>query len=127
MIQSNTSLAIIDNSGAKMAECIKVFSGYRRRYAGIGDLVYVTVKSIRSTRRGTARVKKGGLYKAVVIRMCFCKRFFSGNSFCFKENSAVLLTKQNKLIGTRIFGPIPKFFKKTKFLKLLTLSTGSIF
>jgi len=127
MIQNNTQLRILDNSGAKIAECIKIFSGYRKRYAFVGDLIYVTIKSLRASRRSTSKVKKGDLYRALVIRTCSFRSNYNGNSFSFKENAAVLLTKQNKFLGTRVFGPVPFFFKKTKFLKLITLSTGTLF
>jgi len=126
MIQNNTVLNIIDNSGAKIAECIKVYSGYKRRYATIGDTILVTIKSLRSKRRGISKIKKGELYKALIIRTKFKNELVSGDSLKFKENSAILLTKQNKFVGTRVFGSVPKIFKKTKFLKLITLSSGLI-
>jgi large subunit ribosomal protein L14 len=115
MVQNNTTLNIIDNSGAKIAECIKVYSGYKRRYASIGDTILVTIKSLRSKRRGSSKIKKGELYKALIIRTKSKKTLAYGDSISFKENSAILLTKQNKFVGTRVFGSVPKFFKKTKF------------
>ena len=127
MIQKNTILNIVDNSGAKIAECIKVYSGYRRRYASVGDTILVTIKSLRSKRREVSKIKKGELYKAVIIRTKFKKTLINGDSINFKENSAILLTKQNKFVGTRVFGAVPKSFKKTKFFKLITLSSGLIF
>lgn len=126
MVQNNTVLNIIDNSGAKIVECIKVYSGYKRRYAYVGDTILVTVKSLRSKRRGISKIKKGELYKALIIRTKFKKTLSTGDSIRFKENSAILLTKQNKFVGTRIFGSVPKIFKKTKFFKLITLSSGLI-
>lgn len=126
MVQNNTTLNIIDNSGAKIAECIKVYSGYKRRYASIGDTILVTIKSLRSKRRGSSKIKKGELYKALIIRTKSKKILAYGDSLSFKENSAILLTKQNKFVGTRVFGSVPKFFKKTKFFKLITLSSGLI-
>jgi large subunit ribosomal protein L14 len=126
MIQNNTVLNIIDNSGAKVAECIKVYAGYKRRYAFVGDTILVTIKSLRTKRRGVSKIKKGELYKALIIRTKFKKMLTSGDSIKFKENSAILLTKQNKFVGTRIFGSVPKSFKKTKFFKLITLSSGLI-
>jgi len=126
MIQNNTVLHIIDNSGAKIAECIKVYSGYKRRYAAAGDTILVTIKSLRSKRRSISKIKKGELYKALVIRTKSKKTLANGDSISFKENSAILLTKQNKFVGTRIFGAVPKVFKKTKFFKLITLSSGLI-
>jgi large subunit ribosomal protein L14 len=126
MVQNNTVLNIIDNSGAKIVECIKVYSGYKRRYAYVGDTILVTVKSLRSKRRGISKIKKGELYRALIIRTKFKKLLSTGDSISFKENSAILLTKQNKFVGTRVFGSVPKIFKKTKFFKLITLSSGLI-
>ncbi len=126
MVQNNTVLNIIDNSGAKIVECIKVYSGYKRRYAYVGDTILVTVKSLRSKRRGISKIKKGELYRALIIRTKFKKILSTGDSISFKENSAILLTKQNKFVGTRVFGSVPKIFKKTKFFKLITLSSGLI-
>ena len=127
MIQNGSFLNVIDNSGAKVIYCIKVVSGYKRRYASIGDLIVVSVKSLRSKRRAASKTKKGEVYKAVVVRIK--KKFFSfnGDSLNFLENSVVLLNKQNKFIGTRIFGSVPLSLRYTKFLKIASLSSGLVF
>lgn len=126
MIQSGTYLNVIDNSGAKNIFCIKVLSGYKRRYAGIGDLIVISIKSLRTKRRAVSKTKKGEIYRALVVRTKNSNTGFNGNKFNFLENSAILLNKQNKFIGTRIFGAVPKLFRYTKHLKMVFLSTGVI-
>jgi large subunit ribosomal protein L14 len=124
MIQTGTFLNVIDNSGAKNVLCIKVLSGYKRRYAKIGDLIVVSVKNLRSKRRATSKIKKGEISKAVVVRTKSKVRSFSGEHINFFENSVVLLNNQKKPIGTRIFGCLPKTFRFTKYLRLVSLSAG---
>lgn len=126
MIQSGTHLNIIDNSGAKIAACIKVVSGYKRRYAYMGDIITVSIKSLRSKRRAVSKTKKGEIYKAVIIRTKTSRKNFSGDKLGFIENSAVLLNKQYKFLGTRVFGSVPKNFRNTKFLKIASLSSGLV-
>jgi large subunit ribosomal protein L14 len=127
MIQSGTYLNVVDNSGAKKACCLKVLKGYQRRYAFPGDIIVVSIKSLRSKRRSTSKAKKGQIFKALVVRTkARIKKSFSGESLNFFENSVVLLNNQNKLIGTRIFGTLPKFFRYTKFLKLTFLALGLV-
>ena len=126
MIQSGTYLNVIDNSGAKDICCIKVLPGYKRKYASIGDIIVVSVKSLRSKRRATSKVKKGDVLKALVVRTKIGYKDFSGKQLTFLENSAVLLNNQFKPLGTRVFGPVPKEFNYTKYLKVASLSAGSI-
>jgi|TARA_B100000123_G_C25461918_1_gene310731 large subunit ribosomal protein L14 len=126
MIQSGTRLNVIDNSGAKSVSCIKVSKGYRRRYAFVGDVITVSVKSLRSKRKATSKVKKGDVVKALVVRTKTGKKDFSGKSLGFFENSVVLLTNQYKPIGSRIFGTLPKFFDFSKYLKVSTISSNTI-
>ena len=126
MIQSGTYLNVIDNSGAKDVCCIKVLPGYKRKYASIGDIIIVSVKSLRSKRRATSKVKKGDVMKALVVRTKVGHKDFSGKQLTFLENSAVLLNNQFKPLGTRVFGPVPKEFNYTKYLKVASLSAGSI-
>ena len=126
MIQNGTYLNVIDNSGAKQVYCIKVLTGYRKRYAFMGDTVIVSVKSLRVKRRLTSKIKKGDVLKALVIRTKMPLVLSSSERLGFFENSVILLSKQNKLLGTRIFGSIPKFFRYTKFLRILSLSSGFI-
>jgi large subunit ribosomal protein L14 len=126
MIQNGTYLSVIDNSGAKKVCCIKVSKGYRRRYAFVGDTITVSIKNLRKKRRITSKVKKGDVVKALVIRTCFVKNIGHYEQLNFKENGVILLTQQNKPIGTRIFGAIPSLFKYTKFLRITSLSAGLI-
>lgn len=126
MIQNGTYLNVIDNSGAKEAICIQVTSGYRRRYAYTGDILVVSIKSLRSKRKLASKTKKGEVYRALVVRTKKTKNFFCGDNSAFLENSIILLNKQNKILGTRIFGALPKYFRYTKYLKILSLSSGNI-
>jgi large subunit ribosomal protein L14 len=126
MIQSGTYLNVIDNSGAKNVCCIKVLSGYKRRYAKIGDLIVVTVKNLRTKRRSTSKIKKGEVTKGIVVRTKTVLKTFSGENFSFFENAVVLLNNQKKPIGSRIFGSLPKVFRYTKHLRLVSLSAGLI-
>jgi len=126
MIQGGTILNVIDNSGAKKVCCIKVLAGYRRRYAFVGDLIMVSVKSLRTKRKSTSKTKKGEIYKALVVRTKYNVKKISGEKISFFENSVILLSKQNKFIGTRIFGSLPVSFRYTKYLRILSLSNGLI-
>jgi large subunit ribosomal protein L14 len=124
MVKTGTYLKVIDNSGAKRVFCIKVIKGYKSRYATIGDTIVVSVKSIRAKRKLSVRAKKGTLQKALIVLIkAFCKKF-NGNSYKFMENSVVILNKKNKLLGTRIFGALPKILRRTKYFKLVSLSAG---
>ena len=126
MIQNGTYLNVIDNSGAKDVCCIKVSKGYRRRYASIGDVITVSIKNIRKKKKITSKIKKGDVTKVLVVRTRSLTNSKFSEQLSFAENSVVLITKQNKLIGTRIFGAIPKIFKYTKFLRITSLCSGII-
>lgn len=124
MIQKGTYLKVIDNSGAQWAACIKVSKGFNKRYATIGDIITVSIKNIRSNRVKISKVKQGDVCKAVVIRVRQVTAIYTGDMFSFFENTCILLNKQQKNIGTRIFGIIPKSFRFTKFLKLISIAAG---
>ena len=124
MIQKGSKLNVIDNSGARFVSCIHVPCGYRRRYAFIKDIIVVSVKKLRNKRKLFSKVKKGEVIKALIVRTKTSLKSYSFESFCFKENSVVLLSKQNKLIGTRLFGVIPSNFRYTRYLKLVSLAAG---
>jgi len=126
MIQNGSYLNVIDNSGAKTAYCIKVVSGYKCRYAFIGNVIVISIKSLRSKRRSTSKTKKGEIYKAVIVRTKTKIKNVFGDNINFFENSIVLLNKQYKFIGTRIFGSVPKFLRYTKYLKVASLSSGLV-
>ena len=126
MIQQESILKVVDNSGAKTVKCIKVLGGFQKRYAKLGDIVVVSVQKLRNRSKKTSKVLKGGVFRALIIRVKNrCKRK-DGLQYLFQENSAVLINKQGNPIGTRILGPLPKFLKKKKFLKFVSLSVGLI-
>jgi large subunit ribosomal protein L14 len=128
MIQIGTSLRVVDNTGAKAISCIKVLAGYRRRYAYNGDVVLVSVKSLRSKRREEIKIKKGEIYKALIIRTKInCFSFNGDNKSNLYFPCAILLTRQNKILGTRIFGSVSKDFQFSKYLKILSLANGVSF
>jgi large subunit ribosomal protein L14 len=128
MIQKGTYLKIVDNSGARIGCCIKVKSGSNCRYGYLGDLVLISVKSLRVKRKSSLKLKKGDLFAGLIIRTKTVFSSFSGDKNYFTENSIVLFKqqkqKQNKYYGTRVFGCIPKYFRYTKYLKLVSLSSG---
>ena len=118
MIQMQSILSAADNSGAKRLMCIKVLGGSRRRYAGIGDVIKVTVKE--AIPRG--KVKKGEVYNAVVVRTRKGVRRPDGSLIRFDSNAAVLLTNQLQPIGTRIFGPVTRELRSERFMKIVSLA-----
>ncbi|ASP38272.1 50S ribosomal protein L14 [Bacterioplanes sanyensis] len=118
MIQTQTMLDVADNSGAKRVQCIKVLGGSHRRYAGIGDLIKVSVKE--AIPRG--KVKKGQVMTAVVVRTKKGVRRPDGSIIRFDVNSAVLLNASNAPIGTRIFGPVTRELRSEQFMKIISLA-----
>jgi large subunit ribosomal protein L14 len=118
MIQMTSVLDIADNSGAKKVFCIKVLGGSRRRYAGIGDIVIV---SIREAIPG-AKVKKGEVARAVIVRTRRELARSDGSFIKFDGNSAVLVNKENEPIGTRIFGPVARELRAKRFMKIISLA-----
>jgi large subunit ribosomal protein L14 len=118
MIQMGTKLGVADNSGARVVECIKVLGGSKRRYAGIGDVVVVTVKE--AIPRG--KVKSGEIYFAVVVRTRKGVRRADGSLIRFDSNAAVLLNKQKQPVGTRIFGPVTRELRNDAFMKIISLA-----
>ena len=118
MIQSETRLTVADNSGAKELYCIKVLGGSRRRYAGIGDIITCSVKEAIPN----AKVRKGDIVQAVIVRT---KKEISrpdGSLIRFDDNSAVILTKSNEPVGTRIFGPVARELRAKRFMKIVSLA-----
>ncbi len=118
MIQMQSILNAADNSGARRVMCIKVLGGSKRRYAGIGDVIKVSVKD--AIPRG--RVKKGEVYHAVVVRTRKGVRRKDGSLIRFDGNAAVLLTPRLEPIGTRIFGPVTRELRSGKFMKIISLA-----
>ena len=118
MIQMQSNLEVADNSGARRIQCIKVLGGSGRRSAGVGDVIVVSVKE--AIPRG--RVKKGDVYRAVIVRTAKEVRRDDGTAIRFDRNAAVLLNKQNEPIGTRIFGPVTRELRSRNFMKIVSLA-----
>jgi large subunit ribosomal protein L14 len=118
MIQMQTNLDVADNSGARRVQCIKVLGGSKRKYAGIGDTIVVSVKE--AIPRG--RVKKGQVMKAVVVRTATGVRRPDGSLIRFDRNAAVLVNAQGEPIGTRIFGPVTRELRAKKHMKIVSLA-----
>jgi len=126
MIQKGSFINVIDNSGAKEVACIHVVGGYRKRYAYLGDIIIVSIKSMRTKRKTISKIKKGDIVKALIVKTKKRTQFFNSESVSFSENAVVLISLQDKFIGTRIFGSILKSFRYTPYIKLLSLSSGII-
>jgi large subunit ribosomal protein L14 len=118
MIQMQTVLDAADNSGARRMQCIKVLGGSKRRYAGVGDVIKVSVKD--AIPRG--KVKKGEVYNAVVVRTRKGVRRKDGSLIRFDGNAAVLLNARLEPIGTRIFGPVTRELRTNQFMKIISLA-----
>ena len=118
MIQMQTILSAADNSGAKKVQCIKVLGGSHRRYAGIGDIIKVSIKD--AIPRG--KVKKGEVYNAIVVRTRKGVRRNDGSAIRFDANAAVILNTKLEPIGTRIFGPVTRELRGERFMKIISLA-----
>ena len=118
MIQMQSKLDVADNSGARRVQCIKVLGGSHRRYAGIGDIIKVSIKE--AIPRG--KVKKGEVYNAVVVRTRKGVRRGDGSLIRFDGNAAVLLNAQLQPIRTRIFGPVTRELRSERFMKIISLA-----
>ncbi len=118
MVQEETNLVVADNSGAKRVRCIRVLGGSDRRYAGVGDLIVVSVK----TAIPGGNVKKGEVSKAVIVRTKKETRRKDGSYIRFDENAAVLINAENEPRGTRIFGPVARELREKQFMKIISLA-----
>ena len=118
MIQMQSNLFVADNSGARKIQCIKVLGGSKRRSASIGDIIVVSIKDAIPR----AKVKKGDVYKAVVVRTSKDFKRKDGSAIRFDKNAAVLLDKQEEPITTRIFGPVTRELRSKKFMKIISLA-----
>jgi len=118
MIQTSSVLDVADNSGAKKLFCIKVLGGSKRRYASVGDII---VCSVREAIPG-AKVKKGEVARAVIVRTAKEIARSDGSYIRFDGNSAVLISKENEPIGTRIFGPVARELRAKRFMKIVSLA-----
>ncbi len=118
MIQMQSRMKVADNSGAKEVMCIKVLGGSKRRYAGIGDVVKISIKEALPN----SKVKKGDVYNAVIVRTRKGVRRRDGSSIRFDSNAAVLLNQALQPIGTRIFGPVTRELRNEKFMRIISLA-----
>jgi large subunit ribosomal protein L14 len=118
MIQMQSMLDVADNTGARRVMCFKVLGGSKRRYAGIGDVIKVSIKDAQP--RG--RVKKGEVYNAVVVRTAKGVRRTDGSLVKFDGNAVVLLNNKLEPLGTRIFGPVTRELRGDKFMKIVSLA-----
>ncbi len=118
MIQMQSMLNVADNSGAKRVQCVKVLGGSKRKYAGIGDIIVVSVKEALPE----SKVKKGELRRAVIVRTAKAVGRPDGTYIKFDDNSAVLIDNKMEPIGTRIFGPVARELRAKKFMKIVSLA-----
>ena len=118
MIQVESNLDVADNSGAKKVQCIKVLGGSKRRYAGVGDIIVVSIKEAMPH----SKVKKGSVMKAVIVRTKKEIGRADGSYIKFDNNSAVLLNTNNEPVGTRIFGPVARELRGAGFMKIVSLA-----
>jgi large subunit ribosomal protein L14 len=118
MIQVQSMLEVADNSGARRVQCIKVLGGSKRRYAGIGDVIKISIKEAIPN----SRVKKGEMFSALVVRTRKGVRRPDGSLIRFDRNAAVLLNPQMQPIGTRIFGPVTRELRTERFMRIVSLA-----
>ena len=118
MIQMQTKLKVADNSGAKLVQCIKVLGGTRRRTAGVGDIIVVSVKNAIPN----SKIKKGDKARAVIVRTAHQNRRLDGTAIRFDENSAVLINNNKEPVGTRIFGPVARELRYKNFVKIISMA-----
>jgi len=121
MIHVQTQLKIKDNTGVKKGQCIKI---YKRKTGSIGDVVLISVKSLRLNKKKKIKIVKGDLLRALIIQTKYSVKNTIGNFIKFDENCIVILNNQDKLIGTRILGPITSEFRKKKNFKILSLASN---
>jgi large subunit ribosomal protein L14 len=126
MIQVQTILKVSDNSGAKTVKCIKILGGFKKKYAVLGDTIVVSIQQLRNKEKKSSKVKKGEIYKALIIRTKTPYTTNDGSQIRFNENSVTLMNKQENPISTRIIGPLSKVLKKKKYQKFLSIASGLI-
>jgi large subunit ribosomal protein L14 len=124
MIQTQTILKVVDNSGAKTAKCIKVLGGFKKRYAKLGDIIVISVQELYDKFKTTSKIQKGDVFKALIIqtKSKFIKKDGSTLKIYLDKNSVVLMNKKGNPIATRITEPFPTILKKKKLSKFITIS-----
>jgi len=118
MIQAESTLQVADNSGARRVKCIRVLGGSRRRFASVGDIIVVAIKEAIPN----ARVKKGEVRRAVIVRTKKAISRADGTHILFDENAAVLIDKDKEVVGTRIFGPVARELRGAGFMRIVSLA-----
>lgn len=119
MLNYLTVFKVVDNSGCKLAQCIKIYKGFKFQ---IGSIILVNIKEVKHQKR----IKKGSLIKAIIVRIQKKNNLKIGNSFNFSENAVILLSSKTELVATRIFGPISNILRKKTLAKLLSLSSNIV-
>ena len=123
MIHIQTKLNVNDNSGIKLAQCLKI---YKKKTGKIGDVILISIKNLKLNSKKKVKISKGDLLKAIIIYTKYKNKNTIGNFIKFDINSIIILNNQNKPLGTRIFGPITSFFRKKKNFKIISLSNQII-
>lgn len=129
MIQQQTILKVLDNSGAKTVKCIKVLGGLKKRYARLGDVIIVSVQELRNKSKLTSKIKKGEVHKAIIVQTKLNYKKKDGSMLTFNsnnKNAVVLINKKGDPIATRITEPFSILLKKKKLTKLITISPGLV-
>lgn len=128
MIQQKTILKVSDNSGVKTVKCIKILGGFQKRYAKVGSIIVVSVQKLRKKTKKPSKIKKGNIYKALIIKTQTRQKKKDGSiSYSTaSKNSVVLLTKKGNPVGTRILELIPFSLRKKKLTKIISISPGLI-
>ena len=126
MIQEQTILKVSDNSGAKKVKCIKVLGGFKKRFSKRGNVIVVSIQELRNKAKLNSKVKKGSVHKALILRTKSKSVYKDGSCMFFKDNSVSLMNKQGKPLASRVFGPIEKSFKKSKYSKFANIAFGLI-
>ena len=121
MIQIQTKLKIKDNTGVKKGQCIKTFQG---SFASIGDIILISVKSLRLNKKKKKKINKGDILKALIIQTKYSVQNTIGNYIRFDENCIIILNNNNQPLGTRILGPITSEFRKKKNMKIISLASN---
>lgn len=126
MIQQQTILKVSDNSGAKTVKCIKVLGGFKKKFAKLGNTIVVSIQELRNKSRKTSKVKKGEVFKALIIKTKSKQQSKDGSIIFFDNNSVSLINKQGKPLASRLLGPVPKSLKKGKYSKFANISLGTV-
>jgi large subunit ribosomal protein L14 len=126
MVQLQTILKVSDNSGAKTAKCIKVLGGFKRKFACPGDLIVVSIQQLRNKSKILSKVKKGEVFKGLIIRTKKQIKKKDGLITFFNDNCVSLINKQNSPVASRIIGHVSRLLKCGKYLKFVTISAGLI-